>query len=63
MAKIGYIRVSSIEQKTDRQMDLFSKLGLNKIFQEKVSGKNTDRLQLQKMPKATFYKMVKQYEQ
>jgi DNA invertase Pin-like site-specific DNA recombinase len=49
MAKIGYIRVSSIEQKTDRQMDLFSKLGLNKIFQEKVSGKNTDRLQLQKM--------------
>lgn len=49
MSKIGYIRVSTIEQKTDRQEIALSKLGVEKIFIEKASGKNSDRLQLKKM--------------
>ena len=37
---IGYVRVSSIGQNTDRQLD---GLQLDKIFQEKASGKDTQR--------------------
>lgn len=44
--KIGYIRVSSEEQNTDRQLD---GLELNRTFIDKVSGKSTDRPQLQEM--------------
>lgn len=42
--QVGYIRVSSIDQNTDRQL-----LGieLNKTFKEKISGKNIKRPQLQ----------------
>jgi DNA invertase Pin-like site-specific DNA recombinase len=38
--RIGYIRVSSIDQNTDRQLD---GLALDKIFRDKASGKSTDR--------------------
>lgn len=38
--KIGYIRVSSVDQNTDRQLD---GLVLNKIFTDKASGKSKDR--------------------
>ncbi len=38
--KIGYIRVSSIDQNTNRQLD---GLALDKIFTDKASGKSTDR--------------------
>ena len=38
--KIGYIRVSSIDQNTIRQLD---GILLDKIFTEKLSGKNIDR--------------------
>ena len=41
---IGYIRVSSVQQNTDRQLD---KIKLDKIFIDKASGKNTKRPQLQ----------------
>ena len=44
--KIGYIRVSTVEQNIDRQLDGES---LDKTFQDKVSGKSTDRPQLQAM--------------
>lgn len=44
--KIGYIRVSSEEQNTDRQLD---GLDLDRTFTDKVSGKSTDRPQLQEM--------------
>ena len=48
MAKIGYIRVSTLEQNTTRQLDtLRSKL--DKIFTDKASGKNTQRSQLMAM--------------
>lgn len=49
MAKIGYIRVSSIGQETARQDQLMREMGVDKIFSEKLSGKTTDRSELQKM--------------
>lgn len=49
MSKIGYIRVSTVEQNTDRQEIALSELGIQKLFIEKVSGKNTERPQFKKM--------------
>ncbi|WP_085674943.1 MULTISPECIES: recombinase family protein [unclassified Pseudomonas] len=46
MAQVGYIRVSSVDQNTDRQLDGIT---LDKVFTEKVSGATTDRPQLQAM--------------
>ena len=43
---IGYIRVSTREQSTGRQTDGMESLKLNKVFEEKVSGKSKDRPQL-----------------
>ena len=40
---VGYIRVSSIQQNTDRQM---ADIELDKIFEDKISGKDTNRPQL-----------------
>lgn len=43
--KVGYIRVSSVDQNTARQLD---GVELDKVFEEKLSGKNiTDRPELQ----------------
>jgi len=47
--KVGYIRVSTKEQNTARQDNAFSKLELDKIFTEKISGKNRKRPQLEAM--------------
>ena len=44
--KIGYIRVSSADQNTERQLD---GLVMDRTFTDKVSGKSTDRPQLQEM--------------
>jgi DNA invertase Pin-like site-specific DNA recombinase len=49
MSKIGYIRVSSYEQNTDRQEFALQEIGVKKVFLEKVSGKDTDRAELKKM--------------
>ena len=46
--KIGYIRVSTIEQNTVRQLD---GLQLDRIFTDKCSGKDTNRPQLAEMLK------------
>ncbi|MCA4076619.1 recombinase family protein [Pseudomonas putida] len=46
MARVGYIRVSSVDQNVDRQLD---GVALDKIFTEKLSGATTDRPQLQAM--------------
>lgn len=43
---VGYIRVSSIGQNTDRQMEGFKTLDLDKVFTDKVSGATTDRPEL-----------------
>ncbi len=40
MARVGYIRVSSTDQSTSRQEELFKEQKIDKIFMEKVSGKN-----------------------
>jgi len=42
--QIGYVRVSSIEQSTDRQL---ADVKLDMVFEDKVSGKTTNRPQLQ----------------
>ena len=43
---IGYIRVSTREQSTGRQSDGMESLKLDKVFEEKISGKSKDRPQL-----------------
>ena len=40
MSKIGYVRVSSIDQNEQRQVEALEKLGMDRVFAEKVSGKN-----------------------
>ena len=47
--KVAYIRVSTVEQNEARQLEAMQGKGIEKYFTEKVSGKNTDRPQLQKM--------------
>lgn len=47
--KIGYVRISTKEQNTARQDVLMELLGVEKVFTDKLSGKNTDRPELQKM--------------
>lgn len=47
--KIGYARVSTTDQNLDRQLEQLQKADCKKIFQEKISGKNTKRPQLQAM--------------
>ena len=46
-AKVGYVRVSTLDQRADRQLE---GLQLDRIFEDKVSGKNMrDRPQLEEM--------------
>lgn len=48
--KIGYVRVSTLEQHEERQMvELTEKAHVEKTFLDKLSGKDTDRPQLQAM--------------
>ena len=47
--RIGYVRVSSLDQNPDRQIEDLKAQQAEKIFMDKVSGKNTDRPELQKM--------------
>lgn len=47
--KVGYIRVSTQEQNEARQIEALKKYDLEKVFQEKISAKNTDRPELQAM--------------
>lgn len=49
MAIIGYVRVSSVDQHEDRQLVTMKKYKVDKTFKEKVSGKDTNRPQLQAM--------------
>ena len=46
---IGYVRVSTVEQNEGRQLVTMEKYNVEKVFQEKVSAKDTDRPQLQEM--------------
>ncbi len=46
---IAYIRVSTEEQNTESQKEILKKYNIDKPFEEKVSGKNTDRPKLKEM--------------
>jgi len=47
--KVAYVRVSTAEQNEARQIEALEKHGIEKWFTEKISGKNTNRPELQKM--------------
>ena len=47
--KIGYIRVSTVEQNTARQDEMLKAEKCDKVFKEKKSGKDMNRPELQKM--------------
>lgn len=47
--RIAYIRVSAVDQNLESQKELLQKCTINKWFEEKISGKNADRPQLQAM--------------
>lgn len=47
--KIGYIRVSTVEQNIARQEVIMKKLDVEKIFIDKISGKNKERPMLKEM--------------
>ncbi|MGM0884452.1 MAG: recombinase family protein [Bacillota bacterium] len=46
MVKIGYARVSTSDQSMDLQIDSLKDSGCDRIFEEKVSGKKSDRPEL-----------------
>lgn len=46
---IAYIRVSSLEQNEARQVEALQSFGIERWFSEKVSGKDTNRPEFQKM--------------
>lgn len=47
--KIGYIRISTADQNTARQELLMEQLGVDEVYIDRISGKNTNRPELQKM--------------
>lgn len=47
--KVGYVRISTREQNTARQDVLMERLGVERVFTDKLSGKDTQRPELQKM--------------
>lgn len=46
---IGYKRVSTQNQKLDRQTDLLNEYGVERIFEEKVTGTKIERIELNRM--------------
>lgn len=49
LQKIGYVRVSPISQNPSRQFRQLNEIGMDIIYEEKISGATKDREQLQKM--------------
>ena len=49
LRKIIYVRVSSTSQNPSRQLQQLNEIGMDIIYEEKVSGATKDREQLQKM--------------
>lgn len=47
--KIGYVRVSSLDQNEERQLVTMKKYEVEKVFIEKMSAKDKDRPKLQEM--------------
>ena len=46
--KVGYVRVSTTEQNTSRQEKIMADLEVEKVFIDKLSGKNTQRPELKR---------------
>ena len=49
MSNVAYVRVSTEEQNEARQKEALAAHGIDKWFEEKASGKNTDRPEFQRM--------------
>lgn len=49
---VAYVRVSTVEQNEARQVEALKRHNIDRWFIEKVSGKNMDRPELQKMLKS-----------
>jgi len=49
MANVGYVRVSTVEQNEQRQVEALKKYNIDKWFIDKVSAKDTNRPQLKAM--------------
>lgn len=49
--KVGYVRVSTDGQHTSRQDALMVEMGVDRVYTDKMSGKDTNRPQLQEMLK------------
>ena len=49
MTKIGYARVSSREQNLERQFEVLKKAEVEKIFSDKLSGKDNNRPKIQEL--------------
>lgn len=47
--KLGYVRVSTEAQNTSRQEVLMEQLGVDVVYVDKISGKNTDRPELTRL--------------
>ena len=47
--KVGYVRISTKEQNTARQDVIMEQLGVERVYTDKVSGRDTNRPELQKM--------------
>ena len=47
--RIGYVRVSTVEQNEQRQIEGLNKYNINKWFTEKISAKDMNRQKLQEM--------------
>ena len=47
--KIGYIRISTVDQNIARQEVLMRELGVEQVYVDRMSGKNTDRPELKRM--------------
>ena len=45
----GYARVSTLEQKLDRQMDQLKNQGCERIYQDKITGTDIDRIELNRL--------------
>ena len=47
--KVGYVRVSTAEQNSARQDEIMRKLEVEKVYTDRLSGKNAERAELQRM--------------